>query len=101
MRARMFIFLVYHYSQNHRATSARHSWDCRMTLVRREAVDGNKCSQSQLANIVRLSRQCLENVVQHSPMIRAIIVRHSCDCRWYVLYPYSTQATNRHELVFY
>ena len=49
-------------------------------------VDCNKCSQYHRANIVRVSRECRENVVQHSPMIRAIIVLHSCNCRRYVLF---------------
>ena len=34
------------------------------------------------ASVSRMSHECRENVVQHSPMI---IVRHSCDCRKYVL----------------
>ena len=29
--------------------------------------------------------ECRANVVKHSPMIRATVVRHSCDCRKYVL----------------
>ena len=62
-----------------RATVARRSWK------RREAVDGNKCPQFNREYIVRVSRECRTNVVKHSPMIRATIVRHSCDCRKYVL----------------
>ena len=37
------------------------------------------------ASVSRMSTECRENVVQHSPMIRAIIVRQSCDRRKYVL----------------
>ena len=34
------------------------------------------------------SHECCANVVKHSPIIRATIVRHSCDCRKYVLFTY-------------
>ena len=60
-------------------TFARRSNECL------EAVDGNKCSQFHRVNIQRMSNECCANVVQHLPMNRAIIVRHSCDCRKYVL----------------
>ena len=87
-------FLVYHFSQNHRATVARPSRDSRTTDARRmwerrEAVDGNKCSQFHRVSIVRVSRECRANVVKHSPMIRATIVQHSCDYRKFVLFTYS------------
>ena len=41
-----------------------------------------------------MSHECRENIVQHSPMIRAIIVRHSCDCRKYVLITHSVRNVN-------
>ena len=76
--------------KNHRATVARPSRDSRTTVTRRswdrrEAVDGNKCSQFHLANIVRVSRECRTNVARMSWNIRQWFVRHSCDCRKYVL----------------
>ena len=81
MLARKFIFLVYHFSQNHRATVARPSRDSRTTFAqRREAVDGNKCSQFNWANIVRVSRECRETFANDSCDNRATFVRLSQIC---------------------
>ena len=79
-------FLVYHFSQNHRATVARPSRDSRTTDARRswerrEAVDGNKCSQFHRVSIVRVSRECRTNVARMSWNIRQWFVRQSYDIR--------------------
>ena len=62
-------------SHDLRATVARRSWE------RREAVDGNKCSQFHLANIGRVSRECRTNIAQMSWNIRQWFVRQSHDIR--------------------
>ena len=62
-------------SHDLRATVARRSWE------RREAVDGNKCSQFHRANIVRVSRECRTNVARMSWNIRQWFVRQSYDIR--------------------
>ena len=72
--------------KNHRATVARPSRDSRTTVARRlwerrEAVDGNKCSQFHLTNIVRVSRECRTNVARMSWNIRQWFVRQSYDIR--------------------
>ena len=61
-------------SDDSRATVARQTHDVR---ERREAFDGDKCSQFHQANIVRLSREYRTNVVKHSPRF----VRQSYDIR--------------------
>ena len=84
MLARMFIFRSLSFlakpSCDSRTTFARQSHDVRENVLRRSMVI-NACNF-----IGRTSCECLANVVKHSPMIRAIIVRHSCDCRKYVLF---------------
>ena len=86
MLAEYLFFLVCHFSQNHRATVARPSRDSRTTDARRswerrEAVDGNKCSQFHWANIVRVSSECRTNVARMSWNIRQWFVRQSYDIR--------------------
>ena len=44
---------------------------------------GNKSSQFQWANIVRVSRECRTNDAHHLPMIRAIIVRLTLERKKY------------------
>ena len=77
-----------------RATVVRHSQEHRATVV------GDKCLEFHCANIARVSREYRATAVQHlcelvakssssSPMIRAIIVRHLCDCRKYGLITHS------------
>ena len=79
MIARMLIFLGLSFfvkpSCDYCTTFARQSHDVRENVVRRSMV-------INLRNFIgRTSCECRKSVMQHSPMIRAIIVRHSCDCR--------------------
>ena len=94
MLARMFIFLGLSFlakpSCDSRTTFVRQSHDDRENVVRRSMVINyrnfiGRTSCECLANVARMSR----NVVKHSPMIRATVVRHSCDCRKYVLIKHS------------
>ena len=68
-------FLVYHFSQNHRATVARQTQDVRENVVRRSMVINARNF------IVWASCECLANVARMSWNIRQWFVRQSYDIR--------------------
>ena len=78
MIARMFIFsCMIIFSQNHRATIVRErrSYDVRKNIVRRSLVINVRIF------IVRTSRDCRANVVQHVCELELEFAKDSCDNR--------------------
>ena len=86
MFARMFIFLGFSFLAKPSCDSR--TTDARRSLERREAVDGNKCSQFHprrtscecLANVARMSRECRETFANDSCDNLTTFVRLSQIC---------------------
>ena len=78
----MFIFLVYHFSQNHRATVARQTHDVRENVLRWSMVINTRnfigrTSCECLANVARMLCECRETFANDSCDIRATVANMS------------------------